>query len=420
MASKPRQLNGTQLPNSDRDSQYLSFEKDEAELIFRANLPPTPAAPQGANSISATRRNRADVSTEPEAPAQRDPHAVPRSVSWRYEQVGRKFYLDGEVAIIDRGRLLQTPAESKEIIRDMLDMQRQRGAVAVVVAGSQRFRREAWLQATVAGLEVKGYRPTEREAQLSDIVRPSAQPQVAKEASTVQPLGDTGARGLAPAVQEAVLEEPPHQKLDLPLQSGRLIEHGEAHYDFDPRHPLSYFVKLETPAGEVTQWGADLARAMRQSLSGARVGDEVVVRHLGKRPVTETRPVHGERGEVVRKEEVKAWVNQWSVESADFLHDRARMADLVRDRSVDSAIALRERPELKGTYEELDIAKKMAPRFYADAQDQQRFVNRLRVSLADEIQRGEPLSASRPRNPRRETTPDDRQPRRPVQERVLS
>jgi hypothetical protein len=123
---------------------------------------------------------------------------------------------------------------------------------------------------------------------------------------------------------------------------------------------------------------------------------------------------------VVREEKVDAWLNRWSVETRDFVTDRARLAQIVRNPSIDVPTALRQRPELKGTYDELAIAKDAAPRFYTDRMDQQRFVGRLRTALADEIERGEPLSAARARNRSRAANIDDARTLRQVQERVLS
>jgi len=437
MASPPRQPTGTQStpsvghspPTEAQDDFSADFERRRRPIVRSG---PVDSSPK--NSITATarpKRTRTSTELSPnalgdlEGSARGDPGALPERVNWRYEQSGKKFYLGGELAFIDRGRVLQTPFENKEIIRDLIDIQVERGSTAVVVAGSERFRREAWLQATVAGLEVKGYRPTEREAQLPGILqrqfgtesRGAAWPQAIDEGGIERPPPPTRLELMEDDGREP---EPEPPVPDPRLRSGRLIEHGEAHYQFDPRKPLSYFVKLETPAGEVMQWGADLARAVRQSLSGARTGDDVVVRHLGENPITVGRQVRNERGEVVRKEEVKAWLNQWSVERVDFLRDRARLAEIVRDPGIDTPTALRQRPELKGTYEELDIAREMAPRLYADKQDQQRFVNRLRTALADEIQRGEPLSATRSRNRSREARPDEPRTPRQVQERMLS
>ena len=42
------------------------------------------------------------------------------------------------------------------------------------------------------------------------------------------------------------------------LLTGRLVDHGRETYRHDPREPMSYFVKLETPRGDRTIWGVDL------------------------------------------------------------------------------------------------------------------------------------------------------------------
>jgi hypothetical protein len=68
-------------------------------------------------------------------------------------------------AFRDDGRRLATDRNDPKVVGDLLEIARHRGWAAVQVRGETRFRREVWLQATALGLEVKGYRPTERDRQ---------------------------------------------------------------------------------------------------------------------------------------------------------------------------------------------------------------------------------------------------------------
>jgi hypothetical protein len=61
-------------------------------------------------------------------------------------------------------------------IRDMAAIAHHRGWSIVKAQGSAEFRREAWLAGRSLGLEVRGYRPTERD--LQDLHRPSAERQL--------------------------------------------------------------------------------------------------------------------------------------------------------------------------------------------------------------------------------------------------
>jgi hypothetical protein len=98
---------------------------------------------------------------------------VPEAIKRRYFTderggAGLGFYADATViapAFRDRGRQLETPRADPNAIRDMVVVARHRGWSIVAARGSPEFRREAWLAGRAIGLEVRGYRPTERDLQ---------------------------------------------------------------------------------------------------------------------------------------------------------------------------------------------------------------------------------------------------------------
>ena len=98
----------------------------------------------------------------------------------------------------------------------------------------------------------------------------------------------------------------------------------------------SYYVRLQTKEGEREIWGVDLERAVRHSLSAAKIGDEVIVRAVDRRPVTVT--VTARRRDAEGREIAAASLathrNTWIVERSDFLADRARAATTFRDLDV--------------------------------------------------------------------------------------
>ena len=79
-----------------------------------------------------------------------------------------------EPAFRDQGRRLITSNESDEVVRDLVAIARHRGWSHVHVTGSETFRRAAWLEASRQGLEVRGYRASERDLQELDRVRHDA------------------------------------------------------------------------------------------------------------------------------------------------------------------------------------------------------------------------------------------------------
>src|SRR5277367_2505096 len=221
----------------------------------------------------------------PEAPESAPPtysRAVPEHINARYIQVGRQYHFtNGDLAFKDRGSRLSTRLENTEVIRDLVAIAQERGWNDIALSGTERFRKEAWREAQLAGLSVRGYRPSELErAQLVRLIarerEEGREPSLASSAApseraTTRPTAteDTTPAGARPSVQA------PDR-----VHLGRLIDHGAANYQHDPRADLSYFVKIETPEGERTLWGKDLERALAQSLSHAKPGSEVIVRQL--------------------------------------------------------------------------------------------------------------------------------------------
>jgi hypothetical protein len=67
--------------------------------------------------------------------------------------------------------------------------------------------------------------------------------------------------------------------------AGRLVEHGAAPYEHDPKNSDSYFVTLENDKGEQrTLWGVDLERAMKEA--APEIGERIGLQHEGSTPVT--------------------------------------------------------------------------------------------------------------------------------------
>jgi hypothetical protein len=348
---------------------------------------------------------------------------VPEHVDARYSRVGDDYHFaDGPLAFRDQGDRLSTPLENTEVIRDLISIAQARGW-SIEVTGTKEFRRRAWQEAQVAGLTVRNYEPTELERQ-----------QLARRLSRDR---DRTARAAPPPANTPTTTPPPEraerqsQSAEIPetlaasaadrLYRGRLIDHGVDRYQFDPQQEESYYLILDSPeAGEQIIWGKDLQRALEQSLSHVREGQDVVVRQLAAKPVTVRRPVRDAEGQVVTHREVKTHLNRWLVETEAFLRERAKLADIVRDVGLDAKAALAQHPELAGTYDELHAARLVAlHQNYRHPADLERFIDRTREAIAQEIERGEPLSAplTRPRY-RSQSTPNSRSHER-LQQRTL-
>lgn len=70
---------------------------------------------------------------------------------------------DGSIAFEDRAKSLHTSKEDEKTIKAMLDVAQAKNWSAIKVKGTEAFRREAWLEASIRGIEVKGYKPKEQD-----------------------------------------------------------------------------------------------------------------------------------------------------------------------------------------------------------------------------------------------------------------
>lgn len=324
-----------------------------------------------------------------------DPEAIPSDVLKQFVQVGRKYYFpDGVRAFTDRGKKLTTPSENTEVVRHLISIAQARGWQHITVAGTERFRKEAWFAAKLSGLDVKGYQPTQFEQ--GYLVRAAARASLVRDGDTA----NTSRRGS----HDSANSERPTQVRNAvterrnSLITGRLVDHGHATYHHDPHEPVSYFVKIETPRGERTLWGVDFERAFRQSLTKPEIGDYIGLRAVRQEPVTVKAREHAPDGKVLNEKALTTHRNRWIVEKEAFYETRAVAAQVVRDPKIDARKGVREHPELAGTYLYLKGAKEIAQRRIRDPEDQRKFVATVRNALADAVARGEPLPPVRLRN----------------------
>ncbi|MFT3960958.1 LPD7 domain-containing protein [Propionivibrio sp.] len=98
---------------------------------------------------------------------------------------GQYFDRNRKLAFIDKGGRLATDQNAPEIIASMVSVAQAKGWKAITVKGHEDFRREAWLAASLAGLEVKGFKPSdpdlakleyERQLRLGNAIQPALPP----------------------------------------------------------------------------------------------------------------------------------------------------------------------------------------------------------------------------------------------------
>lgn len=130
-------------------------------------------ATASANQISPDRARRGETKTRSTAKGDLpqtilDRYLIERDLRARPE----RFYRDHRTpdpAFRDQGRRLTTDRPYPDTIADMLRVAQHRGWTRVKVEGDEAFRQEVWIQARAMGLEIKGYRPRQRDRQAAGL-----------------------------------------------------------------------------------------------------------------------------------------------------------------------------------------------------------------------------------------------------------
>ena len=382
-ASKGNQPSGADAAPSAAGAASDRTKSDSENSIrpTRRKVRAAPAAPSGPTANDRTEpgavpagasRTKGDKSSE---------RAVPEHIHRRFVAVGHRYYFpDGAHAFTDRGSRLTTKSENTEVIKSLIAIAETRGWTEITVSGTERFRKGAWIAASVAGLAVRGYRPSELErAQLARVI--------AKD----QGRADGGERTTAEEAHSNSAPSPGPAPARDRFITGRLLDHGPAPYRNDPHERISYFVKLETPTGVREIWGVDLQRALKESLTNPKNGDEVELRAIRRDAVKVQVAERDENGSVLRENPLETHGNHWILEKREFFTERAAAARTVRDTNVDPKEGARRHPELVGTYLQMRAAELAAKKFQ-DPADRATFLTRVRAALADRIARGEPIS----------------------------
>lgn len=319
--------------------------------------------------------------------------SVPEEVRARFVRVGRDFHFpSGARAFRDHGRKLVTETENTTVIRALVDIAVERGWNDITITGTARFRSDAWRTATVSGLIVRGYQPTEFEKQ--KLVRDLAAAR--RRSGRPEPLIDLPQRQ---AVHNAQSTAPPPSTQASPRSgerdqrertfAGTLLEHGPAPYEFHPHGEPSYFMQIKTGRGPIVLWGKDLERAVHDAK--VTPGEEIHVRQAGRRSVTVKRKDHDQDGRVIGEHDIKAHRNQWEV-SRDQHADEQRSP---RTKSRTASPSPRQAPDIKSAQRALKGAQLFANERIGDPAQRSAFVNAVRDELAAAFERGDAAPVAR-------------------------
>ena len=337
--------------------------------------------------------------------------AVPDGVADRFLKIEDKFYFsDKTLAFVDKGTKLKSESNNVEVVRSLVAIAEARDWQALSVTGTKDFRREVWREASMRGIDVRGYEPSEVErAELRKAIEKRYGPnEMSREAPTRDMNTATAAAQAQGATASSAPAAGPQATADRPSASaneqkrddvragvtvGVLIEHGAAPYKFNEKNDDSYYVKVKTERGEQIRWGVDLERAVSESKTKAQVGDVIGVENLGNHPVTvKVRKQDANGKEVV--EEIETHRNVWSVEKKEFFQQQSAKADALRngDREPRQEL-IKKHPDLTDAAVNLWLSEQVAKKMIELPQDQARFVAMVKERLAQAVERGEQISA---------------------------
>jgi Large polyvalent protein-associated domain 7 len=258
----------------------------------------------------------------------------------------RNGQLQGQVAFVDSGKSITSALTDKATIRSMIELASVKNWKEISVTGTDEFRRNAWLEAKSAGLEVNGYEPRAADKNLlaeilsenrpgnqirpidstqSHDVRPGenipqrSPPRVHINADTITPneekvlnvsraymKGQQFSDQWTDATIEALAKKLRAERVYI----GELVNHGKAPYEFNDKNAESYFVALKTSRGEKVIWGKELPAAMENRTPG----EMIVLQNIGKVGVVVKEQQYDKVGNVIGVKAKDAIRNEWTAE----------------------------------------------------------------------------------------------------------
>lgn len=331
----------------DQDLEKLSKANAEmARGLWKENTPPgtrlpfylTPEFEKAANAQRTAEPGQvpADERKAPKEPQKRASEAekaegfkVPDEIKRRYLATENKFFFRDEknkLAFEDRGRKMVTEHNDPDVAKSLVDLAEAKGWNKIKVAGHDEFKREVWLQATLKGIEVTGYKPKEVDyAKLQEMQSARAKNSVERDEGRDVTGQQKGKDKDVRVPEEERAYAAPGQDKSANFK-GKLVEHGRANYDFDEKKEQSYFVKIETENGTKMHWGVDLGRAMEHA--GAKIGEMIELARLGKRPVTVQEKEFDGDGKLIGHKAVETERVEWSVGGIEQSKAATKAADV--------------------------------------------------------------------------------------------
>lgn len=240
--------------------------KDKADKAFAIANDTELQRSQADYEESMRRQNaeQAQTATPPESKPQNQPQLefrIPDSVAAQYRTNGNeKYMLDPrteKLAIDARSEnILKTRNNDKKTIKNMLAIAETNGWQNIKVKGSPEFKKEIWLQASLKGLEVQGYKPSEQDKKLLETRKAQSE------------------RG----INSISKENNPSQQVR--QTSGKLMGYGVGVHPNNKEGKNTYYVDIQKSNGQTERlYGHGLRDAIIQSK--AERGDNITLTKTG-------------------------------------------------------------------------------------------------------------------------------------------
>jgi hypothetical protein len=310
-------------------SKMMSASKDEVMRLKQMTQPPEDATDPIRN-IQAPKLDEPVVTSD--SPAMTDQyapfidvklhplldHEIPEALLNRYAMKDHVYYSkmrDKGLVFEDKGRSISAKSSDPDDIRAMMDLAKAKNWSKIKISGTEEFKREVWLAASMQGIAVEGYKPSPQDISLLE----DAKSKTRNKIDFVEPeIKVNTPQAAAPQPPEQV-QPAPNAPLTAPDttivkdEGAVLVAHGMAKYLNDAKNTNSYYVQTrDAQSAEKTVWGVDLERAIKDS--GASIGDKVLIANEGQKLVIITVPVRGANGSVIGSEQKEALRNTWAIQ----------------------------------------------------------------------------------------------------------
>ena len=303
---------------------------------------------------------------------------------------------------------LETTKEDQRTISAMISVAKSQNWNSVKITGTEEFRREAWLQASLAGIEVKGYKPKENDLielkarsellEKNTIVGFTKEQELIKQPTTAskEQISTTEAVYTAPRAGLSATAEYSQKPVEQETKtakdftiSGKISDYGYAPYPDNPKSN-SFFVEVIKDDGTTSKaWG--LALADQLTKNDLIKGDTVNLQKLDgqKTDVSLPTKVKDSEGNVSSIQEKIYTVQAWNIDVIEKVSERPA-PDTDKSLSKDDHKEI-EKNQYKLTEKQISFfANKLvhddafASKFSVAGESYQAFESRITKNLHDE------------------------------------